>query len=81
MENTTNKKINIRPISGIVVSSRNHTTIVSVERLVKHPKYGKYIEYRKKFKADDKADLREVGTKVEIVPCRPISREKRFRVI
>jgi small subunit ribosomal protein S17 len=68
-------------LTGTVVSSRNHCTIVAIERLVKHPKYGKYLQYRKKYKAGDLADSRQAGEKVSIVPCPPISKEKRFRVL
>ena len=82
MENTTTKKqIKTQVLTGTVVSSRNHCTIVSVERLIKHPKYGKFMERRKKYKAEDAADSRVVGEKVEIIPCAPISKDKRFRVL
>lgn len=82
MKNTeTKKEKTIQVISGTVVSSKNHCTIVSVERIVKHPKYGKYLKHRKKLKAHDEADSREIGSVVQIVPCAPVSKEKRFRVL
>ncbi len=75
------KKSKAQVLKGVVISSRNHCTIVAVERLVKHPKYGKYIQYRKKYKADDRAEGREVGEKVSIIPCPPVSKGKRFRIV
>ena len=82
MDNTATKKQKmIQVLKGTVVSSRNHCTIVAIERIVKHPKYGKYLQHKKKFKAEDFADSREIGSEVEIVACAPISKGKRFRVI
>lgn len=82
MDNTDTKKQKmVQVISGTVVSSKNHCTIVAVERIVKHPKYGKYIKHRKKFKAHDEADGRETGSAVQIVACAPVSKDKRFRVL
>lgn len=82
MKNISEKKENkTQVLTGKVVSSRNHCTIVSVERIVKHPKYGKYIQRRKKYKADDHADSREFGEIVSIISCRPISKDKCFKVI
>jgi small subunit ribosomal protein S17 len=77
----TKKETKSQIINGTVVKSAGHTTIVSVERLVKHPKYGKFIQYRTKFKAQDAAEKREAGEKVSIVACPPYSRDKRFKVI
>lgn len=78
---TETKKTKLQTMDGTVLSSRMGTTIVAVYRLVKHPKYGKFIQYRKKYKAHDSAPKREVGEKVSIVPCAPISKDKRFKVI
>jgi len=75
------KEKTIQVLKGTVVSSRNHCTIVAIERIVKHPKYGKYIQHRKKFKAHDEADGRVAGSIVEIVACAPVSKDKRFRVL
>ncbi len=68
-------------MNGTVVKSSNHTTIVAIERLVKHPKYGKFIQHRTKYKAEDASLKRETGEKVSIVACPPHSRDKRFKVI
>ena len=75
------KQSKTQVLKGKVVSNRNHCTIVAVERLIKHPKYGKYLQRRNRYKAHDMADHREVGEIVSIVSCPPISRDKRFRVL
>ncbi|MEK7177130.1 MAG: 30S ribosomal protein S17 [Patescibacteria group bacterium] len=77
------EKIN-RPkiLSGIVVSNKmKDTIVVSVERFVKHPKYGKFINRRKKFKAHDAGNTKNIGDKVSIKETKPISKDKHFVVI
>jgi small subunit ribosomal protein S17 len=66
---------------GVVVSDRMHkTVVVSVERTVMHPKYKKYLRRRTKVKAHDESNQSHVGDRVLIVECRPLSRDKRWRV-
>jgi small subunit ribosomal protein S17 len=66
---------------GVVTSNRMHkTVVVSVERTVMHPKYKKYLKRRAKVKAHDEKNECQVGDRVLIVECRPLSREKRWRV-
>jgi small subunit ribosomal protein S17 len=66
---------------GLVISDRMHkTVIVSVERTVMHPKYKKYLRRRTKVKAHDERNQSQVGDQVLIVECRPLSRDKRWRV-
>jgi small subunit ribosomal protein S17 len=65
---------------GLVISDRMHkTVIVSVERTVMHPRYKKYLRRRTKVKAHDEHQS-HVGDRVLIVECRPLSRDKRWRV-
>jgi small subunit ribosomal protein S17 len=67
--------------SGTVVSDRMEKTIVvSVERTVMHPKYKKYIKRRTRVKAHDETNQCHLGDRVRIVECRPLSRDKRWRV-
>lgn len=69
-------------LRGTVVSDKmKDTVVVLVERYEKHPKYGKFIKRRKKFKAHDAGNTRKVGEKVEIVESKPISKDKHFVVI
>jgi small subunit ribosomal protein S17 len=67
--------------AGTVVSNKmDKTVVVLVERLVKHPKYRKYLKARKKYKAHDEKNTCQVGDQVEIVETRPLSRDKRWAV-
>ena len=69
-------------LSGTVVSDKmKDTIVVLVERYEKHPKYGKFIGQRKKFKVHDAGNTARIGDKVQIVETRPISKDKHFRLI
>ncbi len=76
---TSSKK---RVLSGVVVSDKMiDTVVVKVVRFVKHPKYGKFVKINKKFKADDKGNTVKIGEKVSIEECRPISKDKHFKIV
>jgi small subunit ribosomal protein S17 len=67
---------------GIVISDKMEKTItVQVDRLVKHPKYGKYIRKYHKFKAHDEEGQAKMGDKVEIMETRPLSKTKNWRLM
>ena len=69
-------------LKGVVVSDKmKKTIVVSVSRVVKHPLYGKFYKISKKYKAHDEENKYKIGDNVEIVETRPISKDKRFRVI
>ena len=69
-------------LSGTVVSNKmKDTVVVLVERYEKHPKYHKFINLRKKFKAHDVGNTANIGDKVEIVEVRPISKDKHFKLV
>lgn len=77
-----NYKGNRRVLTGEVVSDKGDKTIVvSVEMLVKHPLYKKYIRRRKKCMAHDPANECGMGDKVKIVEYRPLSRQKRWHLV
>ena len=66
---------------GVVVSDRmDKTRVISVERLVQHPRYKKYVRRRTRFKAHDEGNTSHVGDKVLIVETRPVSRDKRWKI-
>lgn len=66
---------------GVVVkTAMTDTATVEVSRYVKHPKYKKYQTKTKKFLVHDPGNTVEVGQKVTIVACRPISKLKRFKI-
>lgn len=73
-------KVKVR--EGIVVSNKmQKTVVVKVERVFRHPFYQKVIREAKKFKAHDELGECKVGDRVEIMETRPLSREKRWRVV
>lgn len=68
--------------TGVVISTKMQKTItVAVERLVKHPKYGKFIRRRTKLTAHDEHGTAHEGDTVEIAFTRPLSKNKRWRLI
>lgn len=76
------KKTKRKVLSGVVVSDKmKDTIVVKVQRFVKHPKFGKYVKINKKFKAHDAGNSKKIGDKVSIEECRPISKDKHFKVI
>ena len=67
--------------NGVVISDRmQKTVVVSLERTVMHPKYKKFLRRRTKVKAHDEGNQCHIGDRVLIVECRPLSRDKRWRV-
>ena len=67
---------------GVVVSDKmNKTVVVEVERVFRHPLYQKVIKASSKFKAHDELDQYKIGDLVEIAETRPLSKDKRWRVV
>lgn len=78
MEGRVSKR---KQLVGRVVSDKmDKTVVVQVERLVRHPRYGKVLRRMKKYKAHDEGNVCRVDDLVRIVESRPLSREKRWRV-
>ncbi len=75
---TTTKPKRIRGV--VVKTAMKDTATVAVSRYVKHPKYKKYQTRTKKYLVHDPGNTAEVGQKVTIVACRPISKLKRFKI-
>lgn len=72
---------NPKRLSGIVVSDKmKDTIVVKVERFIKNAKYQKFVKISKRYKAHDAGNTKKVGEKVEIVECRPLSKDKHFKV-
>ena len=64
---------------GTVTSDKmNKTVVVVVQRVTRHPLYGKVIRLNKKYKAHDEENSAKVGDMIRIRECRPISKEKSF---
>lgn len=69
-------------LTGTVVSDKmDKTVVVAVETLVRHPLYGKTVRRTKKFKAHDEENTCRVGDRVRMMETRPLSKEKRWRII
>lgn len=78
MEKSQVKKIRI----GKVTSDKmDKTVVVTISERLRHPLYGKAIKRTKKYKAHDEGNLCKVGDKVKIVETRPLSKEKRWKVV
>lgn len=71
-----------RKLIGVVTSDKmQKTVIVRVERIKKHPRYKRRFKVHKKYKAHDEKGEFKIGDKVIIEECRPISKDKRWKVI
>ena len=64
---------------GVVVSDKmEKTVVVRVDSLVKHQVYNKYIKRSVKYKVHDEQNTSKVGDRVQIIECRPLSKDKRW---
>ncbi len=78
---TAIKKLIRKRFSGVVISDKSDKTIVvKVDRVKVHPKYLKRYKVSRKYKVHDENNEYHVGDKVTFVECRPLSRDKRWRV-
>ena len=67
---------------GVVVSDKmNKTVVVSIERRVQHPVYGKMVRRTKRLKAHDEQNDAKTGDTVCIMETRPLSKDKRWRLV
>jgi small subunit ribosomal protein S17 len=77
-EERNNRKV----VLGRVVSDKmDKTIVVLVETYKNHPLYGKRVKYSKKFKAHDEQNVGKIGDLVKIMETRPLSKDKRFRLV
>ncbi len=75
------KKIK-RKFQGIVVSHRmDKTAVVEVQEIKVHPKYGKRYKRSHRYKVHDEKNECKIGDKVNFEECRPLSKEKRWRIV
>lgn len=79
---TTARPAGRKTFVGIVESNKmQQTIVVTVERMVKHPQYGKYVKRTTKLYAHDPENTCKIGDKVLVMSTRPISKLKRWRLI
>jgi small subunit ribosomal protein S17 len=70
-----------RERTGVVIGNKmDKTVVVEVRTTVLHPRYKKYIQRRRRFKAHDEKNACRLGDRVEIVESRPLSKTKHWRV-
>ena len=66
---------------GVVVSDKmDKTVVVKVDRLIKHAVYNKYIKRSATYKVHDEKNSSKVGDRVQIIECRPLSKDKRWNL-
>ena len=71
-----------KTLTGIVVSDKmDKTVVVAIQDNVKHPLYKKIVKRTYKLKAHDEENVCGIGDKVKVMETRPLSREKRWRLI
>ncbi len=70
-----------RTLVGVVVSDKmDKTVVVQIVRRYRHPRYKKYVQERLRYKAHDESNTAKTGDTVRIIECRPLSRDKRWRL-
>ncbi len=79
-QNAQPKKV--RKLEGVIVSDKmNKTRTVEVVRSTRHPKYLKYYKVSRRFKAHDEENQYKTGDRVVIEETRPISKDKRWKIV
>ena len=72
----------MRKLHGVITSNKmQRTVVVRVDRLVRHPRYRKYQRITRSFKADTGGQDWQVGDEVVIEETRPLSKEKRWKIV
>ena len=74
-------KISFKKKGKVVADKMDKTIVVSVVSFETHPKYKKKYKVTKRYKVHDPENRFKTGEIVEIIPCRPISKDKKFRVV
>ena len=81
MENTTSRNLRKTRVGRVVSDKMDKTIVVAVENRVKHPLIGKIVKRTYKLKAHDEANECGIGDRVRVMETRPISKEKRWRLV
>lgn len=68
-------------IGKVVSNKMDKTIVVAIETSVKHPLYGKIVKRTYKLKAHDEENVCQIGDKVKVMETRPLSKEKRWRLV
>jgi small subunit ribosomal protein S17 len=82
VKNTPIKNNMKRVLEGVVVSDKmDKTIVVMVEKIKIHPKYNKRYASAKKYQVHDETNQYKIDDKVKFIECRPLSKNKRWRVL
>ena len=68
-------------VGSVTSDKMDKTIVVQVERLRRHPRYGKVVRLHKKYKAHDENNTASIGDTVKIIESRPTSKEKRWALV
>ncbi len=80
-ESTVTRRARKMRIGMVVSDKMEKTVVVQIERRVQHPVYGKMVRRTKKLKAHDEENAAKTGDTVRIMETRPLSKDKRWRVV
>jgi small subunit ribosomal protein S17 len=78
---TSERKIRKVRVGTVVTDKMQKTVVVQIEHLVKHPTYRRYVRRRKRYKVHDEENQCHIGDVVSFMETRPLSKDKRWRVI
>jgi small subunit ribosomal protein S17 len=78
---TTQRGTRKTRVGRVVSDKMQKTVVVVIERRVAHPVYGKMVTYTKKLKAHDEQNSAKIGDLVRIAETRPLSKDKRWRLV
>ena len=78
---TTDRKRRKTRVGQVVSDRMDKTVVVSIERLVKHAVYGRYVRRRAKFKVHDENNECRIGDTIRFIETRPLSKDKRWRFV
>ena len=79
--NQSTEKIQGTRIGVVTSDKRDQTRRVEVQFLARHPKYGKYLRKRTVLHVHDANNASKEGDKVEVAPCRPVSKTKAWELV
>lgn len=77
----TERSLRKTRVGQVISDKMDKTVVVAVERLVRHSLYGRIIKLTTKLKAHDETNECRVGDKVKVMETRPLSKDKRWRVV
>ena len=81
MSEVTERNLRKTRVGKVVSDKMDKTVVVTIKDKVRHPLYNKIVNRTVKYKAHDEENTCGVGDKVQIMECRPLSKDKNWRVV